>query len=138
MAKSAKDVADIVNRADKPPVEPHFEPVERNAKGQFQPGHSGAPGWHRPKGSRNKLAEDLVADVHAVWQESGISALRMLVAVDPGKFCALAAQLVPRDVKIDHDITITRALDGVAAYRLLQELPRKQLEDLRNGDAAVD
>jgi hypothetical protein len=137
MAKSAKDVADIVNRADKPKVEPHFEPVERNAKGQFLTGHKQvSPG--RPKGSRNKLAEDLIADVYAVWQEKGITCLRQLAEIDPGKFASLAVQLVPRDVKIDHDITITRALDGVAAYRLLQELPRKQLEDLRNGDAAVD
>jgi hypothetical protein len=126
MAKSAKDVADIVNRADKPVVEPHFEPVERNAKGQFLTGHKQvSPG--RPKGSRNKLAEDLIADVYAVWQEKGITCLRQLAEIDPGKFASLAVQLVPRDVQVTASVDIAHSMNMVEAFRVISNAPKVEL-----------
>lgn len=61
-----------------------------------RPFQKGNPG--RPKGSKNKLSEDVVRDICTVWEESGIEALRTLAAEDPGKFVDAAIKLLPKDV----------------------------------------
>jgi hypothetical protein len=113
-----------------PAFEAHTAQIQRNGAGQFVTGHTGIGG--RKLGSRNKLAEDLIRDIHTVWVERGIDALRQTAELDPAKFCALAVQVLPKDVKVDHDITVTRALDAVEAYRTLRSLPREELEQLEN------
>lgn len=60
---------------------------------RFKPGNPG-----RPKGSKNKLQEDVIRDVCTVWEEGGIAALRTLAAEDPGKFVDAAIKLLPKDV----------------------------------------
>lgn len=62
----------------------------------FQKGNPGGPG--RPKGSKNKLQEDVIRDICTVWDEGGIAALRTLAAEDPGKFVDAAIKLLPKDV----------------------------------------
>ena len=48
----------------------------------LKPGQSGNPKG-RPQGSRNKLSEEFLADVHASWQVSGRSALMTAAITDP-------------------------------------------------------
>jgi hypothetical protein len=132
MAKSARDVTELV---DKPPVEPHHPPIERDAKtGRFQPGNNGGPG--RKRGSRSALASAFVDDLAAAWDEYGVEALKAMATLDPSKFVQCVAHVLPKDYAVTVDVSITRAMDAVSAYRMLQELPRQQLEDLRNGDNA--
>jgi hypothetical protein len=45
----------------------------RDTKGPFIKGWKGGG---RKLGSRQKIAEDFLADFHAVWQEHGLEALR--------------------------------------------------------------
>jgi hypothetical protein len=63
--------------------------------------HDGGPG--RPKGSRNKLAEKFIDDVHASWQVQGATALERMATESPSKYCALIAALIPQHFKLEHE-----------------------------------
>ena len=62
----------------------------------FKPGQSGNPAC-RPKGSRNKLAEDFIADAYAQWQQRGSTALETMAKTEPAKFCQMMANLLPKE-----------------------------------------
>ena len=43
--------------------------MSRNSRGQYVMGHNGGPG--RPRGSRNRLSEQFIADLQADWEQHG-------------------------------------------------------------------
>ena len=75
--------------------------VKRDESGKFiVPPKS--PG--RPKGSRNKLTEQFLADVYEAWQESGQSCIAEMIADKPGDFVKLVATIIPKEATLNiHD-----------------------------------
>src|SRR5215470_3014957 len=65
----------------------------------FKPGQSGNPAG-RPKGSRNKLAEDFLSDTYQQWQQRGSKALETMATSEPAKFCQMVASLLPKEMHI--------------------------------------
>jgi hypothetical protein len=78
----------------------------------FPPGVSGNPAG-RPRGSRGKLSEDFLADLHAAWSAHGATALERCALEEPGTFVKVIANLLPRNV----DINLTAAVVDVASFR---------------------
>ena len=66
--------------------------------GRFLPGNTGFGG--RPKGSRNKLGEEFLEDLHAEWTEHGKSTLKLAREDKPMDFVRMVAGILPRDLLI--------------------------------------
>jgi hypothetical protein len=64
----------------------------------FKPGQSGNPAG-RPKGSRHKLEEVLVADVLDVWKREGLAAVERTARDDPAKFFQIATSILPKQTQ---------------------------------------
>jgi hypothetical protein len=73
---------------------------------QWKPGQSGNPKG-RPKGSRNKLSEEWIRALAAKFDEHGDELLDELIQKHPTVFGQLIAKLVPKEVGIDLDTSIT-------------------------------
>ena len=91
---------------------------------QFKPGQSGNPKG-RPQGSRNKLSEEFLADVHASWQVWGRPALMTAAITDPVSYVRMVASLMPREI----EATITPVTERMSDAQLEALIAR----DLQSG-----
>jgi hypothetical protein len=93
--------------------------ADRDAKnGRFLPGNSGFGG--RPKGSRNKLSENFLADLHDCWERFGPQALERCATEDPAAFCKILAGLMPRDVNLN--VGVVDAMEFAEKFRSACEM----------------
>jgi hypothetical protein len=77
---------------------PNIHADERSKNGGgWVPGQSGNPAG-RPIGSRQKIANQLLADLEDVWREKGKSVLHRLAIDDPKALAQIAYGLLPRDI----------------------------------------
>jgi hypothetical protein len=95
---------------DKTPAK-HLEPYK------WEKGVSANP-LGRPKGSRNKLAEDFLSDVLEEWQAHGKVAVSDMREKNPGDFVKMVAGLLPKDVNIN----LTDNLGELSDDELLSEI----------------
>lgn len=90
------------------------ESTERKQKPQlFKPGQSGNPAG-RPKGARQKLGEDFLQDVYAIWQESGRAAVETVLRERPHEFLKVVASLLPKDINVKADHTVTHVAEPLS------------------------
>lgn len=67
----------------------------------FKKGQSGNPAG-KPKGSRNKLSEDFLRDLHADWEEYGKQVLADTRAQNPAAYLKVVASLLPKETHHTH------------------------------------
>jgi hypothetical protein len=69
-------------------------PVERSKGGQFLKGHGRVGG--RKIGSRNKLSEAFLADLHSRWLKHGKKVLDRVAETAPETFLRVCATVLPK------------------------------------------
>ena len=74
-------------------------PVERTTSGRFLKGHKGIGG--RGKGSRNKLSEAFLTDLHKTWLKHGKKVLDKVAESHPETFLRVCATVLPKAMEID-------------------------------------
>src|SRR5262249_12107222 len=88
----------------------------RDQGGLFLMGNIGGP--RRPKGSRNKLSQQLIDDCYGSWQVQGATALDRMATESQAKYCALMANLIPQHFRVDHEHTLVLSQDELRAKLL--------------------
>jgi|ERR1041385_1146004 hypothetical protein len=103
---------------------------KRSAKtGRFLAGNCGNGG--RPPGSRNKLGEAFLADLHAQWVKSGAKALELMAKNDPSGFVRVCASLLPSQDTGPGSMTVEGAAYNAERFGIKVTFvkPPKSLED---------
>jgi hypothetical protein len=77
---------------------------------QFQKGMEKIGG--RQKGTRNKISEAFLKDLHAEWERSGQATLRILAVEQPAAFAHLVAKILPQAFD-DEFPAVIRIVTGV-------------------------
>src|SRR5215472_9072442 len=66
---------------------------------EFQKGREKTGG--RAKGTRNKISEAFLKDLHAEWERSGPAVLKIMAVEHPSEFAKLTGTLLPKQQEID-------------------------------------
>ena len=101
----------------------------------WKPGESGNPAG-RPKGSRNKLSEEFVAEVYADWCENGAAAIQTVRETRPDVYVKVVASLLPRQVQAEvtgptHEERVLDLARRIAEHDA--EQARKEISSTKDG-----
>ncbi len=72
---------------------------------RFVPGVSGNPAG-RPKGARNKLAEQFFVDMYDAWKGRGIEAINAVIDSRPADFLRAMTAIVPKELKVENTVEL--------------------------------
>ncbi len=100
----------------------------RGLREPWKPGESGNPAG-RPKGSRNELSEEFVAEVYADWCEHGAVAIQTVRETRPDVYVKVVASLLPRQVQAEvtgptHEERVAELVERLAELDATQALLR--------------
>jgi hypothetical protein len=107
--------------------------------GQFLTGNKGGG---RKKGSRNRLGEQFIQDVYNKWKSRGPDVLDRVIADEPATFLRVVAQILPREVELDTNISVslfaTKVDDFLQAWEIAKKVigsEARLIEDQSHDDA---
>jgi hypothetical protein len=109
----------------------------RGAKTWFPPGNNANPKG-RPKGSRNKLSEDFVAELYADFQEHGGEAIARCREEKPDVYVRVIAGLMPQKIEVSRTETMSQEEIDRAILRatsLLQEATELRASGIAGSEA---
>ena len=87
---------------------------------QFKVGREKTGG--RAKGTRNKISEAFLKDLHAEWERSGAATLKILAVENPSAFAALAVRVLPTAFD-DEMPSVVRIVTGVVRAGDIEHYP---------------
>jgi hypothetical protein len=97
----------------------------------WKPGQSGNPNG-RPRGSRNRLSDQFVADLATAWERHGVEALEKCATTEPGTFLKVVASLMPKTVDLNVGLN---AADFVMTFRQARAVLGNEPQRLRRGSS---
>ena len=86
----------------------------RNLMPPWQKGQITNPNG-RPKGSRNKLNEDFLSDLHESWKAHGKAAIIKMIEEKPADYVRCVASILPRQVEVKDGAFDDASDDDIAA-----------------------
>jgi hypothetical protein len=89
---------------------------------QFQKGMEKIGG--RQKGTRNKLSEAFIRDLHDQWLESGRATLKILAVEQPAAFAAIVAKVIPQAFDAEAP-AVLHIVTGVVRHGEIDPYPDK-------------
>jgi hypothetical protein len=101
----------------------------RDERGRYLKGIAGGPG--RPPGSRNRLTEDFIGDVHAAWLERGREAIDRVIDGRPEVFLTIVARTIDvRRVEVGQPGEFSRLPNKQAILERLEQQSGPQAREL--------
>src|SRR5262245_31813316 len=105
--------------------------TKKDLRPPWKPGESGNKAG-RPKGSRNKLGEQFIADLYADWTAHGATVIEKVRNEQPAAYLKVVASLMPRELNVKSEPLFDGMDDGQLA-ELIESVRREIVARTPNG-----